>query len=326
MQSTIRVELTDLARTTVMLAGAEFRCDGEFLRLRTERELIRIRNELANALNVAGANPPIPIVAVPPAEPFICSASPSAVDMGIKPARRTKLEVFGFDLRGAPITAELVSLDGARQNVTGSLAIVSDFHMVLDLTAGGAPPNDTHRRIVFSWDRQAQSTVPILQPGQETTCTTRKVVVVSTKQSFVPQHVSGDPDFVGHGPCVRLTVDLALDAEARRLTAAVSMIAKECDGSFDSPRHDYTEASGATIVELFATTDPAERILTFDAALRSEWQYVDTNHDPDEFYLGGTSALDKVIFTGDTSGDEAGTRTGVQMFFRELRLDVEKCT
>jgi hypothetical protein len=89
VQSTVRMELTDLLRTGVLSTGSEFRCGAEFLRLRAEGELRRIRNELAMEANQAGVRPPIPLLIVPPARPAPCSATPLAVDLSLDPSRNT---------------------------------------------------------------------------------------------------------------------------------------------------------------------------------------------------------------------------------------------
>ena len=51
-------------------------------------------------------------------EPFVCSAVPQAVDASLDPVRRTILDVYGFDLRSLPITAELQDRAGVRRQAT----------------------------------------------------------------------------------------------------------------------------------------------------------------------------------------------------------------
>ncbi len=114
VQSTIRTEIENLTRSAILTAGGEFRCNSEFLRMRLERELIRIRNNFAKEINIQLAQIPgysyqVPLVPEKPAEPVICSVVPSAVDLDLDPKRRPKIEVFGFDLRSLPINVAIIN-------------------------------------------------------------------------------------------------------------------------------------------------------------------------------------------------------------------------
>ncbi len=53
--------------------------------------------------------------------------------------------------------------------------------------------------------------------------------------------------------------------------------------------------------------------------------YRDGGHPDDIRTFHSPAMIEKIIYTGDTYGDEAGTRTQAQIFFRELRVDVEEC-
>lgn len=325
VQSSLRVEVTNLLHTGILAAGGEFRCDAEFLRIRTERELRRIRNSLAQAVNSVGLTPPIPLLAEIPVEPFICSATPAAVDLSLDSKRRTMLDIYGFDLRSLPITAEVVNLSG-RRNVTRALGIVSDLRMVLDLTDTGAALDENSRRIVLSWNQEPQSVIPILSPTPGPSCITRTELVTGSPQSFIPPHTVGDREYAGHGPCIRFSLYVRLDAEGKKLTANYSMNAYECSDDFNRPRSDYTTAYGTGMVELFRVTGPGERILGHNLASSMSSPYIDDDTRDDIFTFAGTNPVEKLIFVGDTSGDEAGTETGVTIYFREMEVQVETCT
>ncbi len=72
----MRVELTNLMRTGQLGASGEFRCDAEFLRIRTQRELRRLRNELVEPLGSLGVSLSREPELRP--EPHICTAVPTA--------------------------------------------------------------------------------------------------------------------------------------------------------------------------------------------------------------------------------------------------------
>ena len=328
LRSTLRAEATDLMRNGVHGAGVELRCSSEYLARRAAAELIRIRNDFARELNELAertGEPPIELRPEPVREPFICSSVPSAVDLNLAADRRTKLDVYGFDLRSAPISAEVVTTGGVRRGVTQSLGILGDFQMVLDLTDGGAAPKVPDARVVFGWLKRSQSVVPILAAARDRTCTTRTTVVPGVPQTITPAHNRGDQDFDGNGPCVRLTGQLDLDAERTALTATISMTARECneDGGREG---DSTTAAGTVTVEVFRVPDPGSRIVSFDLAPAFLDTYRDTNHQDDLRTFAGTQMFEKIRYVGDTRGDESGTRTGAEAFFRRLELQVEQCT
>lgn len=114
MRSTIRNEVENLTRNAVLTSGGELRCNAEFMRIKLERELRRIRNNIAQDINVASLSifgqSLIPLLPEMPPEPFICSAVPSAVDLHLEADRRVKIDIYGFDLRSMPITAHLITL------------------------------------------------------------------------------------------------------------------------------------------------------------------------------------------------------------------------
>ncbi|HJQ39636.1 MAG TPA: hypothetical protein VKB93_21030 [Thermoanaerobaculia bacterium] len=326
VQSTTRVELTNLMRTGLLGAGAEFRCDADYLRLRTAGELRRIRNDLAASLNAAGVRPPIPLLDVPAPEPHICSVVPAAVDISTDPPRRAMLDVYGYDLRSLPIGADVINSRGVRTNVTHALGVISDTQMVLDLTSGGANLDSNHRQIAFAWNNRVQSVVRVLAPGSVApVCTTREERVRAAPQTFIPPHVAGDQEFFGHGPCVRFRLELRLDAMRNELTAFFDMKAFECDGAFDRPQSDFTAAEGSGQAALFRVANPADQIESFNVDPVSTFDYIDNDELDDMATFAGRNPVEKLIFTGDTSGSEAGTRTKVEIYFRELPIRVREC-
>ena len=108
IQSTLRNEITDLTRNAVLSTGAEVRCNAEFMRIKVRRELILLRNDLAETFNAelegrSLKQYQIPLLPLEPVRPFICDIVPSAVDMSMDEERRLKVDIYGFDLRTFPI-------------------------------------------------------------------------------------------------------------------------------------------------------------------------------------------------------------------------------
>jgi hypothetical protein len=50
----------------------------------------------------------------------------------------------------------------------------------------------------------------------------------------------------------------------------------------------------------------------------SQTSYTDTDHSDDELVLGMGGLVERFICTGDTRGGEAGTRTGVTVYFNPI--------
>jgi hypothetical protein len=323
VQSTTRVELQNLMRTGLLGAGGEFRCDADFLRLRMRRELLRIRNDLVRDLNALGLE--IPLLFEPAPEPHICSAVPAAVNLGLDEERRVMLDIYGFDLRSMPITVEVVTVNGNRRNVTGSLGVMSDQQMVLDLTQSGAALTDESHRIVFSWNRRPQSVIRILNPAAQITCVTRTRPVEGDPETFIPPHTRGDRDFKGHGPCVRFWLNLRMDVERTRIWADYRMRAWECSDDYNKPKKDHTTADGSSSVTLFSVANPNQRILGHNLETSFFHEYIDNDHQSDQYTFAGLKPIEKLIYVGDTKGSEAGSRTQVEMFFRRMQVVVEEC-
>lgn len=54
-------------------------------------------------------------------------------------------------------------------------------------------------------------------------------------------------------------------------------------------------------------------------------QFIDSDHSDNNSSYGPPNPVESLRFMGDTGGDEAGTRTGVFITFRETRVELETC-
>lgn len=144
---------------------------------------------------------------------------------------------------------------------------------------------------------------------------------------FVPPDVGGedaDPDYKGHGPCVDFRFSLELEDGGRTLAAKSRMHAYECAGDFNKPQHDFTVAKGYDEIPL-KVASPRGRILGHDVDTAMKHQYIDSNHADDVFDFPAPSPVERLVFVGDTKGEEAGTKTGVFITLRTIRLRIESC-
>jgi hypothetical protein len=155
-------------------------------------------------------------------------------------------------------------------------------------------------------------------------CPVRSQRIDSQMLLFIPPHTAGDGEFDGHGPCVRFSLDLRTQDQGAALVASYFMHAFECSDDFNSPQHDFTTAEGRRETIVFSA-GPQSRILGYSVANRMSESYIDTDHGDDFFAYSGNNPVLSLRFIGDTSGDEAGTKTGVHIGLRELDLKLEDC-
>jgi hypothetical protein len=60
--------------------------------------------------------------------------------------------------------------------------------------------------------------------------------------------------------------------------------------------------------------------------LSSHHRYTDSNNQKDSFNLGSGGPSKNFTFVGDTDGDEAGTRTQVEVTFNPLLVEVTRAS
>jgi hypothetical protein len=135
-------------------------------------------------------------------------------------------------------------------------------------------------------------------------------IEVSPTSKYVPDHVGGDEDFHGHGPDVVVSAKISIKNQ-KEIWATIYMWAKEW-------KKDYTEVEGTTNYKIYSHEKPIKNILsdTYSYA-----DYTDTDHADDELFLGGAELVNRFIVTGDTKGNEAGTRTGVRVYWNPITLE-----
>ena len=137
------------------------------------------------------------------------------------------------------------------------------------------------------------------------------IVQVSARPTpkFVPRHTRGDRDFHGNGPNTSLSSWLSI-RNGNQIWATISMTAKET-------KSDWTTASGYASYLVYQHHRPIQRILS---DTYSSFSYTDRNHNDDTLSLPTGESVNKFICVGDTRGDEAGSRTGVTVYFNPIRI------
>lgn len=193
----------------------------------------------------------------------------------------------------------------------------------------------TARAIAAACAALSATTVSVgTQPAANAaTCDTATMSVAGrTLTKFVPSHVDGDRDYAGHGPDVSLKASLELFTNSSggttgRIRTAMNAVETVAD---------WTTVNGVRYSGLFVT--PAGYRLTKivdntgrNVVLQDSKAYRDTDHTDDLLSPGYvtsqffTSFVSRYVVTGDTAGDEAGTRTGVTLSTKGMHLTMTTC-
>lgn len=129
---------------------------------------------------------------------------------------------------------------------------------------------------------------------------------------YIPPHTGGDADFGGHGPFVDLQVQLHV-FNGNELWASVYMNAKET-------KSDWTQAEGTGWYHL--TTAPSNIVGILSPSFFAH-EYTDDDHDRDFFAFVPSNLVAQLEYVGDTKGNEAGSRTGVQVSFQAVTVALQ---
>jgi len=297
-QDTLRNEVANLVSRSIAQGGVELRCDTDFIRDRVRQALIGIKASFLNQ--------PVPAVI-----PGICQIVPVAVDRDSVPADVKQLEIYGYDFDKAQnLSVVLENVNGSHVDVTNRLDRPTHYAMTLKFGATGVQLDSNSQRFLISSNQQLLSTVGIIQPATPV-CESQVKPISPGSITYVPPHIRGDADFYGHGPNVNASVNLLVTPQ--NLSASVYMSATEVGG-------DGTTAAGSQVYPLY-TPDPGWAIKDVVGSKQSAITYTDNTVDVlDTFSRPAGEPVQTFTFVGDTTGDEAGTRTNVKVDFNQLKL------
>lgn len=135
---------------------------------------------------------------------------------------------------------------------------------------------------------------------------------------FIPPHTRGDKEYKGHGPDVH--------AEARLNGVGTNSLVVRLFMKAVETKSDWTTAEGHSPFFTIYVAPPGQCIRSVNVGTFDEIDYRDTDHAEDSF-PGQTmgSFVATYFFIGDTSGDEAGTETGMAILTKPFTADVGAC-
>lgn len=155
-----------------------------------------------------------------------------------------------------------------------------------------------------------------------------------TTEFYIPPRTAGDAEFDGNGPDIKISCQLMIHSDRTKIIAVVYMKAKETVA-------DWTTAEGTKQFVIFRC-NPGQTIQELGQGsgyAKMDINFRDNNGHADQFLLPNgevartdaqnsgwalvngidhPSGVELVRVTGDTDGSEAGTRTGVELYFKPL--------
>jgi len=221
--------------------------------------------------------------------------------------RRNKLEFFGYDFDTTPIKVTLQDKSRAL-DVSSNLDRLTHYHMTLNLGANGVPVSKASNRVTLEWQNKLISSIAVIQPATPVCREKTETYTRNTYLSFTPPHTRGDKEYDGHGPEVWATARWVNDGT--HINLRLWMKAKET-------RSDWTTAEGVR-VESYYTAPSGWRIESIEGNVESSAHYVDSDHNDDRQGGGPNGPVKEFKFRGDHKGDDAGSYTGVDVYFNPL--------
>lgn len=299
-QSTLKNEVQTILDRGIATIGTEFRCNADFLGKRAKQALERIKAKLLNQ--------PIPDI-----QPSICEVVPLAIDKSLVPHRVNSVSLFGYDFDTTGITATLKN--GSQMlSITQHLSRPTHYHMTINLGSNGVNLTSNSDHLLLNWNNELLSSIAVIQPSTPI-CKSKEVSYDrNTKLTYTPPHTRGDKEYDGHGP------DIWSRVEWLNLTSSIDvstyMKAKET-------KSDWTTAEGSKTIAYY--TPPAGwKIKRIIGSTLTTDQFQDFDHAENSRGMGPGGPVKTFIYRGDHSGSDAGSYTGMDVFFNPLRVELEE--
>jgi len=218
----------------------------------------------------------------------ICQIVPSVIDLNLSPNDRNSITFTGYDLRNTDVTLFLRS-GGSQIDHTSKLHKTSNYQLTANLGGNGIPLNSGSDQIILKYKGNILSEIPVIQVAPEI-CDS-------------------------NGPYVTSWVKLKLSQDKKNLRAEMYMEAKET-------RSDWSTAKKTETITLYNAPNNwvIEKITTNPMSIHRN--YLDDDHALDTYNIGG-GPVEKMVFTGDLSGDDIG-RTQVEISFRPINLQLRE--
>ncbi|RKG80781.1 hypothetical protein D7W79_06985 [Corallococcus exercitus] len=140
---------------------------------------------------------------------------------------------------------------------------------------------------------------------------------------YVPPRTNGDADFAGHGP----RIDINFEFEVRNtneLWVGMYIWGTETGGGDTRVFGGQWYHVATTAAPILSVSPAPYPISNYYIGPEFTWSYTDTGHSLDAWSFpqvpGNTRMVQNITCVGDTSGNEAGTKTGCSAILHDLTI------
>ena len=315
ISSAIRNDAQNLVNRSIATAGTELRCNVDFLAKRAIASLRWLKAKLTGDKNVA----------LPP--PGFCQVTPDAVDLNALQGSISKVTIHGYDLdhadaSGKKIAFYLLKANGQKEEIPDD-RIGRTTHYQVTINLGNMARklyDDKVAKIISSWnDSQESFPEVVILPW---TSQKRTETVNLARTSFMPPKIGrGDGDFNTHD-----NEHMSLDARGEIMLADATTLKYRVYMHAREERSDWTEVGGYSEWATAYTAPPGWRIVSFRPNSNSRHTANIIMHDDQQYFRPAGEVVQKFQVWGDHDGDEAGTWTRVDVFWRSIEVTIEQVT
>ena len=302
LQSTVRVELQQLANRSVATAGTEIRCNVDFLAHRAIQGLQRVKAILRN-------RDPKTL------PPEICQVSPLTLDMNIERARRVDVSISGYDMdhidnEGMPLRFVYRSDAQNKTFLFPESRVGRTTHYQITLNTSGADFDQfiyVHQinKIWGEWEGRSESPQVNLTRWEPRK---KELKVPLGSFDYTPPLTHGDRDFdTDDDDETDVNLSVRTRQVGNRIEASVYMKARERDP-------DNTTVEGWSRWFVGYEAPAGWKIINITRLGRSDTSFVATSHQMRSSTLPQGEIADRFETWIDRSGDEAGA-SPAQRFF-----------
>ena len=267
--------------------------------------------QVVRAELVTGILPPLP-------HTKICATSQVTLDLNSPRNIRNQIVYTGYYIHTKDsIKAFLVNDTGRIEILKNRIGYPDISTITLSLTdySDAVLTNYTHLQLTFNKDVISSIGIDKKLPDPpviETATTWQRDII------WIPPHTNGDRDFDGSGP--RMVSHVYLKHDGTKVFAQIYLYAQET-------KSNWTTAAGTSQwVEIYSVKD-GYRINKIKEATdylnilrNNNIDYVDSSIDD---YIVET-VVGRAIIVGDTTGDEAGTKTKINLNLKPFNIEIQK--
>ena len=330
IQSTIKVELDNLIKSSIAATGAEFRCNTDFIKGNIKFSLENLKKRILKEKAT-----PVP--------PYFCQVVPESLDYDLVIENRTKtLKIFSFNFHDInDFKVFLRDKNNKKQEVSEFLSKSTAYCLVLNMSENGVNINQDSQSITLEDDDgKVLYEVAITQTRQQV-CATKVIKFIPESHHFIPKHSKGDRDFSKRGPKVTTLVTLGI-SNKKTIEMSILMVAEEvinCNklpkGEQQKCNRNKTLAYDSMKKTIFIAEDGWEIVKIKNIVNRkggwflgggysSAHTYTDTDFAPDNFIVGSGEPVRKFTYIGDSKGNDSGINTSVTVNFRQLHIELKQ--